>query len=151
SVMPASLLIGHHGGRIIEGRVFRDTNVNGAFNAGERGYQGIRVELENGDTAMTEELGRFRFSDVNGGEDSEVLSLTQFPGAVRMTTRNEAQVDLIRQRIAVVDFGIVDFARLMGNIFNDARFEGIRQVDSKGISDVHLILDDGKRPRTIVA
>ena len=151
SVMPASLLIGHHGGRIIEGRVFRDANVNGTFNSGERGYQGIRVELENGDSALTDELGRFRFNNVDGGEHTVSLSLTQFPAAVRMTTRNESQVDLIRQRIAVVDFGIVDFARLMGNIFNDARFQGTRQVDSKGISDVHLILDDGKRPRTIVA
>src|SRR5947209_541368 len=151
SVMPASLLIGHHGGRIIEVRVFRDTNVNGTFNAGERGYQGIRVELENGDAALTDELGRFRFNNVDGGEHMISLSLTQFPAAVRMTTRNEAQVDLIRQRIAVVDFGIVDFARLMGNVFNDQRFQGKRQVDSKGVTDVHLILDDGKRPRTIVA
>ena len=151
SVMPASLLVGHHGGRIIEGRVFRDSNVNGTFNVGERGYQGMRVELENGDSVLTDELGRFRFANVDGGEHKVFLSLTQFPAAVRMTTRNEAQVDLIRQRIAVVDFGVVDFARLMGNIFNDQRFQGKRQLDSKGISDVHLILDDGKRPRTIVA
>jgi hypothetical protein len=60
-------------------------------------------------------------------------------------------VDLIRQKIAVVNFGIVDFARITGSVFNDLRFDGKRQPDAKGLGSVHLILDDGKRRRTIVA
>jgi hypothetical protein len=68
-----------------------------------------------------------------------------------MTTHNEVELDMIREKIAVVDFGVVDFARLMGNIFNDLRFEGKRQMDSRGVPNVHLTLDDGKRTRTIIA
>ena len=151
SAMPvSSLLPGIHSGHIIEGRVFRDTNLNGVFNVGEKGIMGIRVDLDNGDSTLTDELGRYRFS-VGPGDHRVFLNLTQFGGPIRMTTQNEAQVDLIRQRLVVVDFGVVDFARLMGSVFNDLRFDGKRQFDAKGLPDVHLILDDGKRPRTIVA
>ncbi len=68
-----------------------------------------------------------------------------------MTTKNQASVDLIRQRISIVNFGIVDFARVTGSVFNDLRFEGKRPPDAKGLAGVHLTLDDGTRRRTIVA
>ncbi len=150
SALPMSLAVGRHAGRIIEGRVFRDSNLNGVFNSGERGYAGIRVDLDNGDSVETDEQGRFKFGNVGGGEHRVSISLVQFPGPVRMTTRNDVEVDLIRQRIAVINFGVVDFARLMGNVFNDLRFLDKRQPDCKGIPDVHLVLDDGRQRRTIV-
>ena len=151
SALPGALLPTRHAGRIIEGRVFRDANVNGAYNAGEQGLVGMRVRLDDGEVAETDEQGRYKFSDVTQGEHSVTLSLTQFAGPVRMTTKNLATVDLIRQRIGVVNFGVVDFARITGSVFNDLRFEGKRQPDAKGLAGVHLTLDDGKRRRTIIA
>jgi SdrD B-like domain len=150
SAMPASLLPARHP-RIIEGRVFRDNNVNGIFNAGDQGLGDLRLELDSGEFAITDEQGRYKFTGVSAGEHGVSLSLTQFPGPVRMTTRSEASVDLIQRRIAIVDFGVVNFARLSGNIFNDLRFEGKRQPDSKAVPDVHLILEGGRIKRTIVA
>lgn len=154
SAMPTSLLASlHHPAahRIVEGRVFRDNNVNGVYNYGEQGLVGLQVKLDDGEVAETDEQGRFKFSDVSQGEHSVSLTLTQFAGPVRMTTKNMTSVDLIRQRIAVVNFGVVDFARISGNVFNDLRFEGKRALDSKGLGNVHLTLEDGKNHRTIIA
>jgi hypothetical protein len=137
--------------RIIEGRVFRDNNVNGAFNFGEQGLVGLQVKLDDGQIAETDEQGRYKFGDVSQGEHTVSLSLTQFSGPVRMTTKNQASVDLIRQRISVVNFGVVDFARITGSVFNDLRFEGQRPADAKGLAGVHLTLNDGTRTRAIVA
>jgi len=145
--MPASFVPRLHG-RVVEGRVFRDSDMNGFFNEGERGLVGIRVQLDD-QIAITDQSGRYIFTDVGSGEHRVFLSLPQFERPVRMTTKNEVHLDLIREHVAVVDFGIVDFARLMGNIFNDLRLDGKRQPDSKGLPRVHLILDDGQRRRTI--
>ncbi|HLJ29564.1 MAG TPA: SdrD B-like domain-containing protein [Candidatus Angelobacter sp.] len=150
SAMPvSSVLPVFHSGRMIQGRVFRDGNLNGVFNAGELGLVGVRVELDHGEVATTDEQGRYRFTGVGGGEHRVYVNLAQFHGPVRMTTRNQIELDMIRERTAIVDFGVVDFARLMGNIFNDLRFEGKRQMDSRGLGGIHLTLDDGRHTRNL--
>jgi hypothetical protein len=151
SAMPSTLMPTRHVSRIIEGRVFRDNNVNGAFNYGEQGLVGLQIKLDDGQLAETDEQGRYKFFDVGQGEHTVSLALTQFSGPVRMTTKNMASVDLIRQRIGVVNFGIVDFARVTGSVYNDLRFEGQKAPDAKGLAGVHLTLDDGNRQRTVIA
>jgi hypothetical protein len=151
SAMPGSLLPTRRAGRIIEGRVFRDNNVNGAFNFGEQGLVGLRVRLDDGEVAETDEQGRYKFTDVSQGEHTVSLALTQFSEPVRMTTKNQASVDLIRQKIGMVNFGVVDFARVTGSVFNDLSLDGKRSPDAKGLAGVHLTLDNGQTRRNIVA
>ena len=138
-----------HRNRMIEGRVFRDSNINGAYNIGEAGIPGIEVRLDDGQVAVTDEQGRYKFNSVSPDQHEVSIALTQFRNPVRMTTRGEAEVDLIQQHIVVANFGILDFARLMGNVYNDLRFENRRQPDSRGMQDLELQLDDGKEVRKI--
>jgi len=151
SAMPNAIIPTRHAGRIVEGRVFRDNNVNGTFNFGEQGLVGLRVRLDDGEIAETDEQGRYKFNDVTQGEHTVSLSLTQFAGPVRMTTKNQASVDLIRQKIGMVNFGVVDFARVTGSVFNDLNLDGTRAPDAKGLSGVHLTIEDGRTHRNIVA
>ena len=148
SAPPSSFLPGHHE-RIIEGRVFRDNKVTGVFDRDDPGFAGLQVQLENGESVLTDSEGRFKFTGVDAGQHQVSLSLTQFRGPVRMTTAGECEVDLVRDRLAVVNFGIVNFARVVGNVFNDLRFEDNRQPDSKGLAEVHLILDNGQEKRAV--
>ena len=138
-----------HRSRMIEGRVFRDNNINGTFNIGEPGLAGVEVHLEDGEVAVTDEQGRYKFSSVSADQHEVSIALTQFRNPVRMTTRSEAEADLIQQRIAIVNFGILDFARVMGNVYNDLRFENRRQPDSLGMQDIELTLDNGREVRRI--
>lgn len=147
--MAAPGTLSFHRSRIVEGRVFRDNNINGYFNAGEPGLQGVEVRLDDGQVAITDELGRYKFSSVSADQHEVSIAVTQFRNPVRMTTRSAADVDLIQQRVAVIDFGILDFARLMGNVYNDLRFDNARQPDSKGMQDIDLLLDNGKEVRKI--
>ena len=144
---PASMLL--HRERVIEGRVFRDMNINGAYNIGEPGLEGVEVRLEDGQAALTDAQGRFKFASVSTDQHQVSLALTQFHLPVRMTTRAEVEADLIQQRIAAVNFGILDFARLMGSVYNDLRFDNHRQPDSRGMGSIELLLDDGKTVRKI--
>jgi len=150
SAAPATLLRGRRA-RVIEGRVFRDNNINGAFNPGEPGFGGIEVRLENGDAVLTDSEGRYKFSGVSAGEHQVSISLGQFREPMRMATPNQVDVDLFREPVAIVSFGIVNFARVMGNVFNDLRFEGKRAPDARGLAKVRLLLDDGKQKRSILS
>lgn len=145
---PGGLPFTHHS-RIIEGRVFRDLNINGAYNVGEPGVSGVEVRLDDGQTATTDSEGRYKFNSVSADQHRVYIDLAQFRQPVRMTTRGEVEADLIQQRIVVTNFGILDFARVMGNVFNDLRFQNQRQPDSKGLRSITLLLDDGKTVRKI--
>lgn len=147
---PGAFLPNHHT-RIIEGRVFRDNNINGTFNPGEPGMAGVEIRLEDGEAAITDELGRYKFSGVSADQHQVSIDLAQFHLPIRMTTRNEFEADLIQQRVAIANFGVLDFARVMGNVFNDLRFEGHRQSDSRGMQDIQLLLDDGKQVRRAIS
>lgn len=150
STVPTVPLLGRRG-RVIEGRVFRDKNVNGAFNVLEPGFDRVRVQLDSGESVETDSEGRYKFTGVGAGEHKVSIDLVQFRDAIRMTTRSQVPVDLVRDHSAVVNFGIVDFARVMGNVFNDLRFEGERRPDAKGLSDVRMVLDDGRQQRPVIA
>lgn len=147
-VAPIGTSFLHHS-RVIEGRVFRDNNINGAYNVGEPGLQGVEVRLEDGQVAITDEQGRYKFNSVSPDMHEVSLALTQFRNPIRMTTRSQADVDLIQQHVGIVNFGILDFARLMGTVYNDLRFDDSRQADSKGMQAIELLLDNGKEVRKI--
>jgi hypothetical protein len=149
SATPGTLPLLHRS-RMIEGRVFRDNNINGTYNPGEPGLPGVEVRLEDGQLAVTDEQGRYKFPSVSADQHQVSIALTQFRQPVRMTTRGEADADLIQQRIAILNFGILDFARVMGNVYNDLRFENRRQPDSRGMQDIELLLDNGKEVRKLL-
>lgn len=138
-----------HRSRIIEGRVFRDMNINGAYNVGEPGMAGIEIRLEDGQVATTDSDGRYKFGSVSADQHQVSIDLAQFRHPVRMTTRGEVEADLIQDRIVVANFGVLDFARLMGSVYNDLHFDNRRQPDSKGMQGITLLLADGKNVRKI--
>ena len=136
--------------RTIRGRVFRDLNVNGAFNVGEPGLAGVRVELNSGETVLTDSQGRFEFAGLSPGAYRVSVPLSQFAEAVRVTCPTDVRLELFQERTAEVNFGIVNFARVMGNVFNDYLLDGRRQPDANGLRGIRLTLTGNGGTRQIV-
>lgn len=124
----------------IRGRVFRDLNVNGAYNAGEPGLAGVRVDLNTGESVRTNAGGLYEFTGLKPDAYQVSVPLAQFPGAVRATAPTDVRVEPDGDKITEVNFGIVNFARVMGNVFNDYQMTGIRQPDAPGIRGIRLEL-----------
>ncbi|HLY62627.1 MAG TPA: SdrD B-like domain-containing protein [Terriglobia bacterium] len=137
--------------RNLSGRVFRDLNVNGVYNDGEPGLAGIRVDLNTGESVRTDTHGDFEFTGLAPAAYRVSVPMNQFTQAVRVTTPTDVRVDLIEQKEAEVDFGVVNFARLIGNVFNDYRLDGRMQPDANGIRGIELILSGGGVNRKIVS
>ena len=123
---------------IIRGIVFRDANVNGSFNRGEPGIPNVQIRLEDGRSTVTDENGRFAFSGLARRPYKLSIELAQFKNTVRLTT--SAVLTGIPGDGAEVDFGIVDFSRVMGVVYNDYLLTAKKQPDANGIKDVELTL-----------
>lgn len=124
----------------VTGRVFRDVNSSGTFNQGEPGFSGIRVYLQNGQSAITDKEGRFRFPGLRPGAWTVTMTLNQFARTVRVTTPTEATVDLFESRVQEVNFGVIDYSRVRGAVFNDYLITGNRQPDAPAVAGVRLHL-----------
>jgi SdrD B-like domain len=124
----------------IRGRVFRDLNVNGAYNAAEPGLAGVRVDLNTGESVRTNAEGLYEFSGLRPDAYQVTVPLSQFADAVRATAPTDVRVEPSEKKITEVNFGIVNFARVMGNVYNDYTMTGVRQPDANGIRGIRLEL-----------
>jgi hypothetical protein len=123
----------------IDGHVFRDNSGDGEFGASEPGLPSVRVRLDDGRVVVTDKEGYFRFKKVKPGVRHLSLQLTEFPGPVRVTTPSEVDVEVVDHTVQV-NFGIVNFARIIGTAFNDYHNDGNRQSDAPGLPRVRIKL-----------
>jgi hypothetical protein len=149
-VAPSSLLPIRRNS-VISGRVFRDNNINGAFNSGEPGLAGIHVQLDGKEIVATDSEGRYRFTRVSPDTHEIRIAVSEIKGPIRMTTPSQQDTDMVRVSNAEVNFGVVNFARVMGLVFNDRKFSGASDLNSKGIQKVRMILKNDSVERTFTS
>ena len=126
----------------VDGRVFVDRNATGKFDVDEAGLAGIVVQLDGGQKATTDAAGRFHFTGLKPAAYHVSMALTQFREAVRVTTLPTVTVDLAARAQATVEFGIVNFSRVLGSVYNDYEGRGERRADSPGLPNVSAIVTD---------
>jgi SdrD B-like domain len=134
----------------VRGRVFRDTNLNGRFDAGELGLGGLRVTLGDHKTVLTDTQGRFEFASLDRRTYSVHVPLDQFGEAVRLTSAGDVEVDLSGADTASVEFGVVNFARVMGVAYNDYALDGRKRSDANGLRGIAIILSGNGFTRRLV-
>jgi hypothetical protein len=150
SGVPRWLVPFHSQHGVIRGRVFRDLNLNGVFNPGEPGVPDVAVEIEGEHkTVVTDADGRFEFFGMNPGNHNVRLQLSSLRENARLTGPAQTQADLFAGKTSEVYFGVVNFSRLMGNVFNDYLLDGQRQPNASGLRKVSLKLTGNSGVRTL--
>jgi hypothetical protein len=124
----------------IRGRVFRDLNLDGVAAQKEPGLAGVTIRLSDQRTVRTDDQGRFEFSGLSAGEYQVLMSVDQLGEGVRVTTPTDPILRLYERRIIDVDFGVVNFSRLMVTVFNDSALDGVRQADALGLRDIGVVI-----------
>ena len=149
-VAPAAILPSGQS-HAISGRVFRDNNINGTYNSGEPGLAGVRVQIDGKEIVTTDSQGRYRFTHVSADVHQISLAMSDLKAPIRMTTPHQQEADTIRTGTAEINFGVVNFAKVMGLVFNDAKFTGQSGLTSKGMQKVRMTLKSASGERTIVS
>jgi hypothetical protein len=127
---------------VIEGRVYRDHDVDGVADPSDPGLPGVRVRLGDGRAVVTDGSGRFRFTGVKPGLHRVSIDLEAFSQAVRVTTPSDVTVEAVGGS-SEVNFGVVNFARVIGNVFNDYNNDARRQNDAAGLPRVRVRITGG--------
>jgi hypothetical protein len=78
------------------------------------------------------------------------MALDQFGTGIRVTTPVDRVLRLYTSRVGDVDFGVVNFSRLMGSVFNDSALDGVRQADAHGIREIAVVIDGNGDQRRVV-
>jgi hypothetical protein len=131
-------------GNQINGRVFVDRSLRGVFVDEALGLAGVRVVLDDGRSTTTDKEGQYQFLRLSDRIYHVSIPIDQFATAVRLTTPSPATVDLRNRRTATVDFGVVNFSRVIVLAYNDYLLNGSRQPDAPLITDLKLHLVDAK-------
>jgi SdrD B-like protein len=131
----------------VRGRVFRDLNLNGLDDQRDVGVPGVIIRLGDQRSVRTDERGRFEITGLSGGEYRLLLPLEQFGPGVRVTTAVDPVIRLYQHRVTEVSFGVVNFSRLVGSVFNDYALDGVRQGDAPGLRQVGVVIagEEGER------
>lgn len=126
----------------VQGYVFKDSNNNGAKDAGEEILPRIDLFADKNKNTTTNEKGFYRFDKLKGEEASILLDTKTLPEGYNPTTANPQTAKLEREKIADVNFGVIAKTEIAGRVFNDLNMDGELNGDDYGILDVLLKLDD---------
>jgi hypothetical protein len=111
---------------------------------------GITIRLDDQHTVRTDERGRFEFSGLTAGEYRLLMALDQFGRGVRVTTPVDPLLRLYEHHVTEVNFGVVNFSRLVGSVFNDYALDGVRQGDAPGLRQIAVVIAGQDTERRIV-
>jgi hypothetical protein len=78
------------------------------------------------------------------------MALDQFGRGVRVTTPVDPVLHLYEHRVTEVNFGVVNFSRLVGSVFNDYALDGVRQGDAPGLRQIAVVITGQDTERRIV-
>ena len=139
----------------ISGTVFNDVNVNGTFDASDKGLSGRKVyidannngRLDKGEISVRSKHGAYAFNGLAAGTYTvrEVL-----PKAFRQTEPADG-VRIITvadgQAVTAQDFGDTNLVQISGTVFNDANANGALDAGETGMSGWSVFLDKNKNGR----
>lgn len=137
-------------GSQIEGRVFVDRSLRGVYLEEAEGLAGIKVVLDDGRSTVTDRDGHYEFLRLSDRIYRVSIPLEQFATAIRLTTESPVTADLRNRRFMNIDFGVVNFSRVVVLAFNDYLLNNVRQPDAPLIPDLKLQLIDAKGRRRLI-
>jgi hypothetical protein len=126
----------------VEGRVFFDVNTNGLDDPGEPGIAGMKIQLDPNRSAMTDNLGRYRFSSINSGDYSLALVSKELGLSLRASTPTERELSVVSRQTTRVSFGVTNYASVSGRVFNDLSLGGANAsvTNAPGVAGVRINL-----------
>ena len=129
----------------VEGEVFTDLHRDGAWEAGEEGVPGVRIELPGRGEATTDTLGRFKFSGLGAGRHKVVLDLKTVPADLNPARPTEQTVASKGLGTLTVSFPMKSLGSISGFVFDDQDHDQRWDSGEPGVGGALVLLSGGQR------
>ena len=133
----------------IQGIVFEDLNQNSIKDSNESGLSGVKVTLEDGSLAVTNEQGIYRFNNVAAGNHQLSLDVRRIPAQYYILDPVPKNVMVNARKTVRADFVYISGSSLSGQVWEDSNRNGKADPDDKGMADILVLLRPvtaGKEP-----
>lgn len=140
----------------ISGTVFRDSDNDGVFDAGEDGLAGVKVYLDaNGNdrldfgerTATTGWSGRYALSGLPAGAYAvRFVTPAGFARTVPSAGKHAIQLGA-GKTVAGKNFGAIPAAEITGRVFHDLDADGVKDSNETGVAGFRVYLDRNNNGR----
>lgn len=131
-----------------EGYVYKDVNADGIRQTEEPGFEGMKVQTSDGKSAVTDEQGYWKISQVSGKKIVLTLDSTDLPYGFVPTASLRREMEIEADRTQPVDFGLSPRSEISGLVFEDANRDGRYDLGEKGLKRVRILLATGQAART---
>ncbi|MFH1854335.1 MAG: SdrD B-like domain-containing protein [Candidatus Omnitrophota bacterium] len=128
----------------IEGCVFNDLNSDAIRQSNEPGMEDVKLYLGKDMVQVSDSQGYYQFKKVRAKKVSIAIDPSTLPPGFVLTTSEVREVDIIHNRTARLDFGVVSRSDITGIVFEDLNANGKFDFNDKGIGKVIITLDDGQ-------
>gem|GEM_PF-2914433 len=123
----------------IVGIAFDDRNGNGLRDQGEPPLPGIRVQLEDGSVATTDQEGRFSFTGILMGEHTLSLDTKKIPLDYDLAGEPRRKVEVKRRGTSQVEFSFLLLGKASGRVIEDSNGNGEVDEGEKGMANVLVV------------
>lgn len=133
----------------IAGEVFADWNANGTRDPGEEPLAHITLLVGAADRVVSGSDGEFRFTQVPAGPARVGLDATALPVDYDLPQPAHVDVEVVRDRVSRVAFGLVPLGSVRGTVVRDANGNGRMDDADESIDGAVVVLDGGARSELV--
>ncbi len=122
----------------VRGRVYEDRNLNGVFDAGERGLPDVRVQIGNGNRVVTtDSQGKYEIDNLIPGTQTVSLVTKTLPIEYSML-QNEYAIATKAARVFALDIAVAKSGGVSGTVFRDDNRNGVRDAGEIAVPNVAI-------------
>jgi hypothetical protein len=128
------------GKSVITGLVYNDNNMNGLYDQGEDGVDGVVVKLSSGQQTTTNRLGVYTFRDIPAGDydvfiekpDSQLIFTEDHPKRIIIDKSNRI----------IANFGVLVSGRVHGRVYVDVNSNSFFDAGDKVVENARVFIND---------
>jgi hypothetical protein len=132
----------------IEGYIFKDYNSDGLRQRDEPPVQGVKMWLGKDKFQVTDMFGYYKFKGIRARRAYVSLDSSSLPPGFVLTVPLIQEVIIENNRTLRLDFGIISQTQISGLVFEDTDGNSQFNKEDKGIANVAIVLEDGKKAIT---